>query len=385
VIHPDDSTEQLDLYLDQQSRGPRHPFALNGISPESTRAAQAFHALDAADLTADPRPGFVAHLKEQLDMTDPSAVFSERSPAWRAPLANDQRFQRPRPVLPSISHRFPAIRFANAFATAALLVVIVLGAYLALLAPRGGGGGAPTVPAVAPNASPSPGSAQSLQCSATDPNYGCTNLMRPVGRTHIWPPNLSDAALEASQVQLQGWAVLPGATITGVDAGDQANGVVVDIVLSGAYVATFNVPVVVASGGVTNDAIQYPEPGTTVELGRGDSVTYQLGGLIEINNPLTVQRLEFKRVVIFDGYVGAFSATSDGITTRLESAGTLPQTLRAYGEYADVELWYFEELNGSEFPPPEWETSLVIGPVDPQRGPDGTEGFVLVIGKLSAG
>jgi hypothetical protein len=380
-----EEAEQLDHYLDQQAKDPSRGFALNGFAYETARAAQAFQALDASDVSADPRPGFIANLKERLDMTVSSVVFSGRTPLRRAVLANDQHVRRPKPVLPSISRRFPAIRFANWFATAALVVVIVLGAYLALLAPRGGGGGAPTVPAVAPNASPSPYSAQSLRCSTTDPEYGCTSLVRPVGRTHIWPPNLSDAALEASQVQLQGWAVLPGASITGVDASDAANGVVVDIVLSGAYVAKFNVPVVVAPGGVTNDAIQYPEPGTTVELVRGDSVTYQLGGLIEINNPLTVQRLEFKRALIYEGDISSLSTTSDGVTTRVEGDGTLPQAIHAYGEYADVELWYFEELNGSQFPPPEWETSTVIGPVDPQRGPAGTEGFVLVIGKLSAG
>lgn len=301
-----------------------------------------------------------------------------------------------RPSFPGTGQWKPLIRtlrhpMIGGLATAALLAVMFIGAYLAFFTPNDPNSGNPTVPAAAIGPSPeaSPAS-EPYECATTDPYFGCPQLLRQVGINIAWYPNLEESALEARQVQLQGWAIAPGASLAGADEGDAATGVVVDVVLSGAYVATFDVPVVVARGAVTNDLnqVEYLEAGATVELGRGDSVSYQLGGLAEIHNPLNSQRIEFKRAVIYEGDISAFSATADGITTRVEADAVLAEPIGSNSSNSNetrVEFWYLHIRRGAAFPPPLWEGATVIGPVDPQRGPEGTDGFVLVIGNTILG
>jgi hypothetical protein len=380
VNHKNDPADHLDQDLDRLARGAGQGFTPNGHFSETTRAAETCHALDASDPSADPRPAFLVQLKEQLELNAmdtvlpfPDAPFSTASAGVQRPRAGVRPIQTlVRPL------RHPAI---GGIATAALLVVTLVGAYFAFLGPQGESGGTPTVPAVAPAASPSPDSAESYLCESADPYFGCAfNALRLVGSGGIWSPNLSDAAREARQVQLQGWAVAPGSTITGIDGSSETTGVVVDVVLSGIYVATFDVPVVVNLGGITEGMIQYLDPGTTVELGSGDAVTYQLGGLTDLHNPLSVRRLEFKRAVVYEGDISAFSTTTDGVTTRVEGDNTLPQAIGSFRSEAIVQLWYIHVLPGTTFPPTQFADDTIIGPVDSQRGPASSEGFVLVIG-----
>jgi hypothetical protein len=162
VIFSNDPAEQLDHFLDRLAT--EHDAALNSFTSDATAT---FHALDAADSSANPRPGFLTNLKEELGMTE--STYPIRLPTRKPFLAGDASLPRLRPVVPSIRRRLPTMRWINWFATAALLLVTMGGAYLALLAPKDHGmGGVPTVPAAAPAASPSPEAAQSFQCDATN-------------------------------------------------------------------------------------------------------------------------------------------------------------------------------------------------------------------------
>lgn len=276
----------------------------------------------------------------------------------------------------------------RSLATAALLVVTLLGAYFAILVPNDANERPPLASAPARTV---PGATPTLaeRCETTDWYFGCSVLIQLVGHNFINLPGIDEPDRDVRQVQLQGWAIAPGASLVGADAGDAARGVVVDVVLAGAYVATFDVPVIVSPGGVTNEVIQYLDAGAMVELVRGDSVSYQLGGLVEVHNPLSGQRVELKRAVIYEGDVSTFSATAEGVTTRVETDGVLPLPLGEYELYGNevmVELWYLQ-VHEESYPPPYWqsEATLLLGPVDPQRGPAGTEGFVLVIQESAGG
>ena len=379
MIHDDDAAAQLDRYLDRLVSGSGRDLAPNGRSSGVPRLAETVHARDATDPGADPRPDFLDRLKEQLEMHFPSVPAS--IPGGSFSPATDH-IGRPRfggAPTRAVARRLRHPAF-GAVATAALLVITLLGVYVSLLAPREE---RPGHPAAAPFASPGVGTPEVWQCESTDPYFGCAyNALDLLGHGLVQPQFLAldDASRGALQVQLQGWVVAPGETLVGADASDAAQGVVIDVVLSGTYVATFDVPVVVAPGSVTNDQIQYLDAGTPVELGRNDTVVYRLGGLVEIYNPLSTQRIEFKRAVFYDGDISTFSATADGITTRVEGDATLPEGIGAYEGGMSVTLWYVH-VRPQGFPPSQWEDYTIIGPVDPQRGPEGTEGFVLTVGR----
>jgi hypothetical protein len=202
-----------------------------------------------------------------------------------------------------------------------------------------------------------------------------------IGNNGTYTSSLSEAGRNARNVELQGWALTAGASIAGVQNTNSTHGVVVDFVLSGSYVAKFNVPVLVSRAAIDGGAFffEYPTAGTTVELGRGDSVAYELGGLAELYSPLNVQRLEFKRAVIYEGDISAFSKTADGATTRVEGDTTTPEAIGSYQPNATIALWYVHVPQGVSFPPTQFADDTIIGPVDPQRGPASEEGFVLEI------
>lgn len=388
-----------DLYLIDS--GPEWPdaerlsLAWNALAQGESDATAALDPEDAAVIERlrafargpNPRPDFVSQLKEQL--MDSSIPLTTGGTIHREP---PFPIVQPRPQAPAgWRQRWgdSSRRSLGAVATIALLVVTLVGTYLAVSWSNPGGNdqrdtaGLVTGATPAANASPEASPRAAFVCPS-DAWFGCPDPLRLVGGGIVWHPNLEDAVLEARQVQLQGWAVAPGAAVVGVDGGDAASGVVVDFVLSGTYVATFDVPVVVGPGGWTNDRpIEYLDAGETVELGRGDAIAYQLGGLVELHNPLSQQRIEFKRAVIYEGDVSAFSATADGVTTRVEGDATMPEALGAVGQGNTwVQLWYGWVLPGMEFPPQQWATDTVIGPVDPQRAPEGIDGFILWIGSL---
>jgi len=156
--------------------------------------------------------------------------------------------------------------------------------------------------------------------------------------------------------------------------------VVVDFVVSGAYTATFDVPVIVSQrvGGSGNRPIEYVDPGTPVELGRGESVSYQLGGLAELRNPLGRRVTHFKRAVVYAGDVAATHAAGvPGVTMRANGDGVLRRPL-APG--TSIGLAFVDIPEGAAFPPEEWAETVTIGPVNAETAPEGTQGYVLLVG-----
>lgn len=374
MIYDNDDADQLNHYLDNLGQPSRR--SRNDFSSEIIAAAASVHHRDRTDADANPRPGFLSHLEEQLDMHTPNVVLHlPPRPFTRGSRGTPVVTTRP-PLIRSLHHRA-----VGSFATAILLVITSIGVYLTMFAPSSNLGSNPTVTASSfigtPEASPT---ARDTPCFPYVGTYfGCLLRADLVGSNHVSVANYDEAALAARSVELQGWAIAPGNSIAGAEDGGAASGIVVDYVIAGTYVATFDVPVVVHPGGWTNDVIQYLDPGMTVELSRGDSVSYQLGGMVEIHNPLTIQRLEFKRAVIYQGDISAFSTTADGVTTRSEADGSLPAEFPMSD--AGIDLMYVNFYPGKSLPTdrPDHSVGTIVGPTDPQRGPEGTEGFVLVI------
>lgn len=266
----------------------------------------------------------------------------------------------------------------STMATAAIVLATMLSAWAMInIVPTSPSANPPHLAVAPPPATPT-GTDQAVElCGSTDIYFGCPSLIDLVGGNVIQRSMLDSLPDDVQDVQLAGWALAPGASIAGGD--DFPAGVAVDVVVSGAYVAIFDVPVVVARGGVINRAYQYLDPGTQVELVRGDAVAYLLGGLLELHSALSVERLEFKRATLSAGPIMP-AALPDGVTTREEATGTLPRPITDYEPDVSIGFWYLQVREGA-FPPPAWQdaTTFVLGPVDPQRGPAGTEGFVLVV------
>lgn len=351
----------LDNYLDDlESRmlAPR-----NEIEPDIVAVVSRLQQVGIR--TAEP-PGLRSQLWE--DLMDSAAQMDAGSLA--APLPPDSRPLRENSAPFSTARRTTGNRSRHAFEwiAAAILILGLVGA--AFISQRGGDG------------DPSPGSALFASASGTpgppcdettgEPATTCINIIESLGFSSIDADLMEDSE---QQVELQGWAITPGSTYRGPSDSSAAGGGVVDFVLAGAYVATFNVPVIVVHAWYGASPVNHIDAGEPVELVRGDTVSYALGGLVEIHNPLETQRLEFKRAVIFTGDASAFSATSDGVTTRLEGTRTIPLVL-SYTS-VDASLYYMQRYPGTSVLPRQWANKFIIGPVDPQQGSDG---FVLVIG-----
>lgn len=366
----DADARALNDYLDDLTSGVLAP--RDGIEPDI--AAVVSQLQQVGHRTAEP-PGLRTQLWEDLMNTaTPLESGSFATPIPRKP---------PSPDVPARLKALPRAIITRPRHTLELIAaaIILLGLVGASLIGRGDGGSDPTPEsaALAPFfGSATPTLEEQMPCiTLPNPYYTCQNAIRDLGINTVWPTDqLTNGEY---QVQLQGWAITPGKSLTGAKT-DAADGMVVDFVINGSYSATFDVPVVVSPGGITNDPIQYLDPGTSVELVRGDSVSYQLGGLVELHNPLTEQRLEFKRGVIYDGDISAFSATTNGVTTRAEGDAVLPATTDSKPrQQLTITLDFVQILPGVPFPPSQMQALTIVGPTDPQRGPEGTEGFVLAI------
>jgi len=261
---------------------------------------------------------------------------------------------------------------------AALIVLSVAGG--TWWSQQGGSGDpTPTTAALAPRPDGStPTALEQRPCLALpNPYFDCPNAMRDVGFTGSWIGGALDGG--EYQVQLQGWAIATGSSVAGGQSTD-SEGWVTDFVINGAYTATFSEQAIVNPGGWTNDAIEYIDAGQPVELVRGDNVSYRLGSLVEIKNPLAEQRLEFKRAVIYRGDITPFSATAGGVTTRAEGDTTLPAQIGVkHRSSLALSLVTLDILPGVPFPPASLHVNAYIGPVDPQTGPADLQGFVLFL------
>lgn len=377
MTHRDDAAGQLDRDLDRLASGRGHGVMPNGRSSELTIAAEALHAFNAADSTANPRPGFLAQLEDQLEMNAPGITYPVRLSA-RTPV---QQYPERRAVPRASAGWFPAAGAAKWLATAGLLIVVALLASISFRG-NGGPGNPPSVPGFAAG-SPAPSPAPGGPCSG-DSYVGCPGATTLIGANTAELRDVDAAALDVRQAQLQDWTVPPGVTVPGPSApADAIRGLVVDFVIAGAYSATFDVPVVVfRHPEAIAGAVESPAAGTVVELGHGDSVAYQLGGLAELRNPLTQQPLHLKRAVFYEGDVTATYAAA-GATMRVDGDGTLPQALGSFPLGSQgIALWYVQVPPGAAFPPTQWQTRAIIGPVDPEEVVSGglLNGYVLTAG-----
>jgi hypothetical protein len=341
-----------------------------GLDPELQSTIERITALGA---TPAPRRAFTSRLEEELMenrvmLSWPKSGFAA---PWRQHLAipTDRR-----------SGRMWAASASIAITAAVALLIAFVGPSL-----FGADGQRPTVIPAAFSSDPT---ATAIESTNTDwlshcdaiPHDECLGSGLSDGSGYITfdflDPN--DRGSAAPAVQLQDWTVEPGAKLPGTTS-SAAVGEVVDFVTEGAYAATFRVPVVV-NRGIPVLARQAFDPGTTIELVRGDSVTYPLGGLSEIRNPLFEQRLAFKRAVIYEGDISGLSEVSAGISTSVDGDVTLPVGVAAPGGMS-IAIW-FVWYDPSVFPASGWEYARIVGPVIPNQNKDvpDVRRFVLLMG-----
>ncbi len=358
--------------MDDQFRRSRRPID----AEEEQEMAATLNDLQTLGATPPPRMEFSRSLKEQLMNASMNASFG-------TPSVISSLSARPRALPPaSRSQHKPLFGW---LVSAAMVAALLIGAlYFSNRSGEPGNTGS-RVPAASFAASPEASGAVDNACDSTDSYFACEQQANLIANSFVFYPNIDATALDVRQVQLQGWALEPGTIVSGVDAADStAKGAVVDFVISGAYEATFDAPVVVFRSAITiRPNIEYHDAGDVIELGSGDAVSYQLGKLVELRNPLGTLRVEFKRAVIYEGDITAFSAVPAGATTRMEGETTLSDSLVALfpppGREVSFELWYVRLVPGEPFPPTRWTDATSIGPVDHQNGSEGSEGFVLVI------
>ncbi|MGH2561035.1 MAG: hypothetical protein ACRDJH_18370, partial [Thermomicrobiales bacterium] len=127
--------------------------------------------------------------------------------------------------------------------------------------------------------------------------------------------------------------------------------------------------------------IEYVQAGTTVELGRGDTISYPAGRARTVVNPLSTIKLLLKSAVFYDGDIALTRPAEplpDGVRVRVNGDGTLPMTLAEYPSGGvSVRLDYITSIVGTGLPNERGTQRRIIGPVDPQAGPEWAEGYVL--------
>lgn len=291
--------------------------------------------------------------------------------------------------------RATALRWAAIAATIALLLATAGGGYLAT---RGPGAGDPTrvagfqfqdgTPITEPRVASPVAGGYIDPCGGAAPYFPCTGPGPLVGIGSV-VGSLYDPDVTAgiTEFEMQGWTVEPGQTVSLSSASSTpVPGIGVDIVTAGAYAATFSGPVTVSRTGPLVTFYEYPSAGTRVELSKGDAVSYAFGTRTEIVNPLETQPLTFKSLA-FASVPAASAATPQpsGIQSVegdarvvVDGRGTLPQALDEY-DNGDMQIWLtYSQLDPARpFPPTIDSGAVVLGPVDPQYGPEGTEGYIV--------
>ena len=355
-------------------------------------------SLTASATTVRGRPGFRIELRDTIMQ---SPTFTAPTPSLRSPVANGRSMRRPTPIawLPPV--RTTGMRWLGVAATLALLLATAAGGYLSgvgrpgrdrateLAAPYTG------TPATSEElARATPTDEQVLSgCASLQPYLpGCQPFPSTVGRASI--PALGNAGsfsaddLHVASVQMQRWQIVGGHTVAFTAPVEPLAGVGIDMVMNGAYTATFSAPTLVFDDQLRIRGLYHYLPAnTSVQLESGDSVTYELGTKREVTNPfetLEGSLLQFKTILFYDGNpdpsnLGAATGVDDGsFGWTLDGDGRLPKPLDQYGQSgADVTLAYTLIFGDFPFPPPGYEDRVVIGPVDPVSGPAQTEGFVL--------
>lgn len=364
--------------------------------------AHTITALHTGDDAPPPNAEFARRLEERL-MTQWSARFEGQSVN---PRVADSDGAMGHGWLPETrAARLGVRRLAGAVATATLLLFTVLGISLTL--DRASDGPEPTSTGIAAGTgSPTPLTDDPRWiCTRSSPFIPCGNSMVSVGQTSITIDQGQPTDWEVRGVQLQEWRLEPGAEFpTGTL--EDVPGLVVDVVLGGAYSATFDIPITVyrqfvptGMGGPMPD--HFPA-GSPVELVIGDAVAFPIGAQQSVRNPLTHMPLRFKRVVLADDLNALFPFNSDtegaqatevgGIkrttagerwTMEIDGENTLAEPLSAISSYSlAFSLNYVRIPDGATFPPDWCCIVTAIGPVAPEHWEgEGllTEGYVLFV------
>lgn len=358
-----------------------------GISPDhesvESELLQLARRLSDRPVAIQARPDFRQQLKETI-MHAPTVALSsgplQHTPSTGRPLPGGSRPSLGQ--IPKLVAR-TGMRWAAVAATVALLLTTAAGGYLSGIG-RPGDGGTGTNVAAPLTASPEAGGApELLGCGpdgAFDP-YGPSGPQLPniVARSGI----LGDFPAEdlaVTKVQMQRWQIGGGQAVTFKEPMTQLDGIGMDVVINGAYTATFSAPVTIADDqSRIRGLYTYAPANEVVELVTGDVVIYELGTKIEVSNPFLHSLLQFKSVVIHDG--DAFQAnlgSPEQVRMTVDGDGALPKPISDYAPSGlQLFLTYSQILPGSPFPPDTDIGVIVLGPVDPVSGPVGTEGFIL--------
>jgi hypothetical protein len=346
---------------------------------ELTDAIQSLHAA-----APDHRPTstFRDDLREQLmHATAPIAIPGRRQP----PRLREHAAVR-RSRVPSILGG-RAVRWTAIAATIALLLTTLAAGYLGGLIPAGNES-EPTRNVAAPYlvngtpvaGTPASGTPVANVCDTVGQYLPC-GPNPEVGPGMFDPSRLPAEALAVTKAQLQGWEVEGSGKVAFSAPHYPVSGVAVDVVVMGAYRATFSAPVTVyrvyPGGGGT---FQFPEAVAQIELIRGDSVSYQIGTKTEMENPFHSWTLKFKTALFYDGDPSPGNIGAAGnVQVRVDGDGTLPKPLAELGApEISVEISYATlpdvgaPISGTTFLTP------VIGPVASTQALGGTnEGFVV--------
>jgi hypothetical protein len=324
-------------------------------------------SLHAGAPVAHPDPTFRHQLKEHvMDAAVPAALPGTPRPARTQPSS----VLNPVAPLPLAGRR--PVRWLAIAATIALVLATGLAAWFGGLIPSDDGPKRTNIAAPAA-ATPDLGTPVADACSELLPYIPCGNTSELIGTGTIVRANVSDDPLAASRVQMQGWEIDGSGVVNFAAPANPISGVAIDSVVFGAYQATFSVPVVVTrlypGGGW---AYEYPEANMMIELGSGDSVSYQVGTKTEVRNPFAAKTLKFKSVLFYEGDPSPENLQPDGeYRVRVDGDATLPKALSEYDTYGtgEINVWitYSTVLPGYPFPP-EWD-QLSTGRIDYVLGP----------------
>ena len=205
------------------------------FDPDLIETVRAVHASASDPL---PDPAFTKNLREKLmDMTLPAPGTGARPTARE----RDTQVRLPRPMRGSFPRRWTAIA-----ATLALLLTTAAGGYFGAFGGNGNNDHQATMLA-ATQATPDAGTAEAYvdPCAGVEPYLPCgTNPW--IGQGMITTQGLTAAQRSVNKVQMQGWEIDAGEQVTIMQGTDPVVGIGADIVISGAYTATFSAQVLVS-------------------------------------------------------------------------------------------------------------------------------------------
>lgn len=354
------------------------PPNVDDVDPELLRLAR---RLSDRPVAIHARPTFREHLKETI-MQSPTVALPTRT-LRPTPLAEPFGQSGARPALREIPKLVArsGMRWAAVAATIALLLTTAAGGYLTDVGRPGGGGTGTNVAAPNTGSPEADGTPASARCVIGGDLYTpCGGQLPNIIASLGVYGEFSAEDLAVTRVQMQRWQIAGGQSIEFTTPVTELTGIGMDVVINGAYTATFSAPVTIADDqSRIRGLYTYAPANEVVELVTGDVVIYELGTKIEVSNPFLHSLLQFKSVVIHDG--DAFQAnlgSPEQVRMTVDGDGALPKPISDYAPSGlQLFLTYSQIWPGSPFPPDTDIGVIVLGPVDPVSGPVGTEGFIL--------